>query len=240
MLFQCSHWYCVCVFFLQEWQNSIQKNAGLAFIELVNEGRWVTLTCKLPLPPPSLPPCSSISSLSFQPQPVGLFPISLSLDHITAPQALKVPQAPLMGWLFKILDNNQWVAAYWGLRVWGWRTDEFKASFNTCSSQRDLGKGEGLGRRWQGLWSLDPLWHLRNCCWFLTDSLSVYVFLVEPLSACNHLFCRLFTIFLKLFWASPSFFSNKSLVPTSAPRSLRSLISFRFRGPPFPLLILSF
>lgn len=31
----------VCVF-LQEWQNSIQKNAGLAFIELVNEGRWVT------------------------------------------------------------------------------------------------------------------------------------------------------------------------------------------------------
>lgn len=31
----------VCVY-LQEWQNSIQKNAGLAFIELVNEGRWVT------------------------------------------------------------------------------------------------------------------------------------------------------------------------------------------------------
>ncbi|NXN99610.1 LRBA protein, partial [Rhinopomastus cyanomelas] len=27
----------------QEWQNSIQKNAGLAFIELVNEGRQVTL-----------------------------------------------------------------------------------------------------------------------------------------------------------------------------------------------------
>lgn len=25
--------------FPQEWQNSIQKNAGLAFIELVNEGR---------------------------------------------------------------------------------------------------------------------------------------------------------------------------------------------------------
>lgn len=28
----------VCVH-MQEWQNSIQKNAGLAFIELVNEGR---------------------------------------------------------------------------------------------------------------------------------------------------------------------------------------------------------
>lgn len=30
------------VFFVlnvQEWQNSIQKNAGLAFIELINEGR---------------------------------------------------------------------------------------------------------------------------------------------------------------------------------------------------------
>lgn len=26
-------------FSLQEWQNSIQKNAGLAFIELINEGR---------------------------------------------------------------------------------------------------------------------------------------------------------------------------------------------------------
>ena len=24
----------------QEWQNSIQKNAGLAFIELINEGRF--------------------------------------------------------------------------------------------------------------------------------------------------------------------------------------------------------
>jgi hypothetical protein len=29
------------VFVFQEWQNSIQKNAGLAFIELVNEGRYV-------------------------------------------------------------------------------------------------------------------------------------------------------------------------------------------------------
>ncbi|XP_036372416.1 lipopolysaccharide-responsive and beige-like anchor protein [Megalops cyprinoides] len=30
----------------QEWQNSIQKNAGLAFIELVNEGRLLSLTMK--------------------------------------------------------------------------------------------------------------------------------------------------------------------------------------------------
>jgi len=26
----------------QEWQNSLQKHAGLAFIELVNEGRYVS------------------------------------------------------------------------------------------------------------------------------------------------------------------------------------------------------
>ncbi|MEQ2295079.1 hypothetical protein AMECASPLE_010509, partial [Ameca splendens] len=30
----------------QEWQNSIQKNAGLAFIELVNEGRLLSHTMK--------------------------------------------------------------------------------------------------------------------------------------------------------------------------------------------------
>ncbi|KAI5607332.1 lipopolysaccharide-responsive and beige-like anchor protein isoform X7 [Silurus asotus] len=33
-------------FRLQEWQNSIQKNAGLAFIELVNEGRLLSHTMK--------------------------------------------------------------------------------------------------------------------------------------------------------------------------------------------------
>lgn len=26
----------------QEWQNSLQKHAGLAFIELVNEGRYIS------------------------------------------------------------------------------------------------------------------------------------------------------------------------------------------------------
>ena len=30
----------------QEWQNSIQKNAGLAFIELINEGRLFSLAMK--------------------------------------------------------------------------------------------------------------------------------------------------------------------------------------------------
>uniref|UniRef100_A0AAY4APM1 Lipopolysaccharide-responsive and beige-like anchor protein n=1 Tax=Denticeps clupeoides TaxID=299321 RepID=A0AAY4APM1_9TELE len=37
---------CVNVYVLQEWQNSIQKNAGLAFIELVNEGRLLSHTMK--------------------------------------------------------------------------------------------------------------------------------------------------------------------------------------------------
>ena len=31
----------------QEWQNSLQKHAGLAFIELVNEGRYVTILITL-------------------------------------------------------------------------------------------------------------------------------------------------------------------------------------------------
>ncbi|KAG2465653.1 LRBA protein, partial [Polypterus senegalus] len=34
------------IYYLQEWQNSIQKNAGLAFIELVNEGRLLSHTMK--------------------------------------------------------------------------------------------------------------------------------------------------------------------------------------------------
>ena len=29
----------------QEWQNSLQKHAGLAFIELVNEGRYIVFYC---------------------------------------------------------------------------------------------------------------------------------------------------------------------------------------------------
>lgn len=66
---------------------------------------------------------------------------------------------------------------------------EFRAPFNTCSSQRDLEKGEGLGRRWQGRWSLVLLWHMGNLSWFPTVPLSDFALLLEPLSACNHLFC---------------------------------------------------
>ncbi len=36
----------VCCVWFQEWQNSIQKNAGLAFIELINEGRYVVYSLK--------------------------------------------------------------------------------------------------------------------------------------------------------------------------------------------------
>ena len=36
---------------LQEWQNSIQKNAGLAFIELINEGKVMRQTSLLLLEP---------------------------------------------------------------------------------------------------------------------------------------------------------------------------------------------
>ena len=126
---------------------------------------------------------------------------------------------------------------------WGWKILEFKAPFNTWPSQRDLGKGERLGRRWQGLWSLVPLWHLGNRSWFPAVPLSVYAFLAEPLSACNHLLCLLLSFVLCLFfnypdiWASPSL-PNKTL-STSDPLSPGTFISFRFRGLCFTLLILS-
>lgn len=58
----------VCVY-LQEWQNSIQKNAGLAFIELVNEGRWV------------MPLISFISSLFT----ISPFPVSPVFHHFIDP-----------------------------------------------------------------------------------------------------------------------------------------------------------
>ena len=32
----------------QEWQNSLQKHAGLAFIELINEGRLLSHAMKVP------------------------------------------------------------------------------------------------------------------------------------------------------------------------------------------------
>lgn len=54
---------------LQEWQNSIQKNAGLAFIELVNEGRWVTPLRYQPL-----------SSLTSPPSLRGRPPLNCSCD----------------------------------------------------------------------------------------------------------------------------------------------------------------
>lgn len=68
---------------------------------------------------------------------------------------------------------------------------------------------ERLGRGWQDLWSLVPLWHLGNRSWFPAVLLSVYASRVEALSACNHLCCLLSLVFFLFFnylntWASPS------------------------------------
>lgn len=134
--------------------------------------------------------------------PISHFLVSPSPDHITAPQAPKIPEALVMRWLFKLFwptINGQGVKRSSG--EWGYRTLEFKAPFNTCSSQRELGKGEG----WWGLWSLVPLWHLRNRSWLPTVPVSVYVFLLELLSACNHLFClRLLLFIFFLFFNGPA------------------------------------
>lgn len=94
-------------------------------------------------------------------------------------QPLRPPRSPRPLWWggysrFWTTINDRggwWVKRRLG--EWGWKILEFKAPFNTCSSQRDLRKGERLGRRWQGPWSLVPLWHLGNRSWFPTVRLSV-------------------------------------------------------------------
>lgn len=99
---------------LQEWQNSIQKNAGLAFIELVNEGRYVTAVFS---------PRSSTSSLSLQPQLSCHFPISPSFGHIEAPQHPEIPQ--VMG--VAAIDSQ-------GVRR-NLESEDEGAPLSTCSSQ---------------------------------------------------------------------------------------------------------
>lgn len=95
------------MFVLQEWQNSIQKNAGLAFIELVNEGRQVTPTC--------LSSCSS-TKLSLQPPFISHFPISPSSDRIVPllHSGTRDPQGPCN--MVAVQDNNQWLKSAEGLR----------------------------------------------------------------------------------------------------------------------------
>lgn len=84
----------------------------------------------------------------------------------------------------------------WRLGEEGWTIFEFKSPFNICPSRWDLGKGERSGRRWEGFWSLVPLWHIGNGSWFPPILLSVFVFLVYlPVgifAACLVFFCLFF------------------------------------------------
>ncbi len=128
-----------------------------------------------------------------------LFPSATFQFHhswITS-QPLRLPRSPRPLWwggysrFWTTINDRGNGGVKRSLGEWGWKILEFKAPFNTCSSQRDLGKGESIGGGWQGLWSLVPLWHLGNRSWFPSVPLSVCAFLVEPLSACNHPFCLL-------------------------------------------------
>lgn len=90
ILFQYSHWYSVCLL------------AGMAELHpeecrtcLYRVGQWRQVG-NSDLLSAILSPRSSTSSLSFQPYPIGHFPISPSLDHITAPQAPTVPEVLVM------------------------------------------------------------------------------------------------------------------------------------------------
>lgn len=61
------------------------------------------------------------------------------------------------------------------------------------------GRGERLGRRWEGFWSLVSLWHMGNGSWVPPVLLSVFVFLVYlPVVifvVCLFFFLSLFSIY---------------------------------------------
>lgn len=95
----------------------------------------------------------------------------------------------------------------WSLGARGWTICEFKSPFNIRPSQRDMGWGERSGRRWEGFWSLVPLWHIGNGSWFPPVLLSLFVFLV-------HLPVGIFAVFLPISPSSSqafTFLPNKIL-----------------------------
>lgn len=104
----------------------------------------------------------------------------------------------------------------WSLGARGWTICEFKSPFNICPSQRDMGRGERSGRRWEGFWSLVPLWHIGNGSWFPPILLSPFVFLV-------HLPVGIFAVFICPFLHYP----HKPLL-FSLIRFSPSLITFTY------------
>lgn len=85
----------------------------------------------------------------------------------------------------------------WSLGAWGWTICEFKSPFNIWPSQWDMGRGERSGRRWEGFWSLVPLWHIGNGSWFPPILLSPFFFLV-------HLPVGIFSVFFSHFSSIPT------------------------------------
>lgn len=121
---------------------------------------------------------------------------------------------PVMVWLFWAVGKNLWsdrAVLEW---EWGWRTCEFKAPFNTCSSHRDLGNGERLGRRWQELWLLVPLWHQGKSLLIFPPSICQFMSPSQPLSICNNFFClNVFCLQIQDYF----FFKEVTFIPSPFP-----------------------
>lgn len=113
---------------------------------------------------------------------ISQFPVSPVLHHLADPLlkslCLLWPGGSLWFWVKKKKSMMAGGRLKWSLGEWGWTIFEFKSPFNICPSQWDLGRGERLGRRWEGFWSLVSLWHMGNGSWFPPVLLSVFVFLV--------------------------------------------------------------
>lgn len=114
---------------------------------------------------------------------ISYFPLSPGLHHFTDPFLNLLGSCDLVALYDSGLrkKKNQWSLGgrlKWSLGEWRWTIFEFKSPFNICPSQWDLGRGERLGRRWEGFWSLVSLWHMGNGSWFRPVLLSVFVFLV--------------------------------------------------------------
>lgn len=144
---------------------------------------------------------------------IGHFPVSPVLHRFAdpLPKSLSWPGGSLWFWVKK----NQWSLGgrlKCRLGEEGWTIFEFKSPFNICPSQWELGKGERSGRRWEGFWSLVPLWHIGNGSWFPPVLLSVFVFLVYlPVGIFAVCHCL---VFFALFFdppQKPSLLPNKIL-----------------------------
>lgn len=122
---------------------------------------------------------------------ISRFPVSPVLHHLAdAPLKLLLWSGGYLWFWAKKESMISGGRLKWSLGAWGWTICEFKSPFNICPSQRDMGRGERSGRRWEGFWSLVLLWHIGNGSWFPPILLSPFVFLVHlPVGIFAAFFC---------------------------------------------------